>query len=67
MIHGVMDGEDRPSWEPLRPFLPRYKLEEYLRVLSKTYHFVSLRDAVEMLQGRTPMQLYSMVLTFDDG
>lgn len=66
-IHGVMDDRDKPLWHPLRPQLPRYKLEEYLQVLSRRYHFISLRDAVEMLQGRKPPQPYSMVLTFDDG
>ena len=67
MIHGVMDERDKPSWKPLRPQLSRNKLEEYLRVLSKRYRFISLADAVEMLQGHKPMQPYSMVLTFDDG
>jgi len=67
MVHGVMDDLDNPSWKPLRPRLSRDKLEEYLKVLSKKYRFVSLSDAVEMLQGRKPMQPYSLVLTFDDG
>lgn len=67
MIHGVMDERDNHSWKPLRPQLSRNKLEEYLRVLSKRYRFISLADAVEMLAGRKPMQPYSMVLTFDDG
>jgi len=67
MAHGVMDDRDHPVWEPLRPQLSRAKLDEYLRMLSRRYHFVSLAEAVEMLQGRKPMQPYSMVLTFDDG
>jgi peptidoglycan/xylan/chitin deacetylase (PgdA/CDA1 family) len=67
MIHGVMDEEDRPSWTPLWRRVSRNRLDEYLRVLSRRYRFVSLMDAVEMLQGRKPVQPYSMVLTFDDG
>jgi peptidoglycan/xylan/chitin deacetylase (PgdA/CDA1 family) len=67
MIHGVMDEQDNPSWVPLRPQLSRKKLDEYLRILSKRYNFVSLDDAVDMLQGRRPVQPYSLVLTFDDG
>ena len=67
MIHGVMDDRDNPIWKPLRPQLARTKLEEYLRVLSRRYRFVSLINAVEMLQGRKPIQPYSLVLTFDDG
>jgi len=66
-IHGVMDDQDDPTWKPLRPQLSRKKLDEHLKALSKRYHFVSLMDAMEMLQGRKPMQPYSMVLTFDDG
>ena len=67
MIHGVMDDQDNPSWKPLRPRLSRTKLDDYLRVLSKRYNFISLSEAVEMLQGRKSMQPYSMVFTFDDG
>ena len=67
MIHGVMDELDNPSWKPLRPQLSRKKLEEYLQVLFRRYRFVSLSDAVEMLQGRKPIQPYTLVLTFDDG
>jgi peptidoglycan/xylan/chitin deacetylase (PgdA/CDA1 family)/GNAT superfamily N-acetyltransferase len=67
MIHGVMDDLDNPSWKPLRPQLSRDRLREYLSVLSKRYHFISLLDAVEMLSGRRPVRPYSMVLTFDDG
>ena len=66
-IHGVMDGRYPSSWEPLRPFLARRKLAEYLGVLSRRYCFVSLMHATEMLQGCRPVQPYSMVLTFDDG
>jgi len=67
MIHGVMDDRDGPTWRPLRPRLSADKFDEYLRVLSRRYHFVSLMDAVDMLQGRRPIQPYSIVLTFDDG
>lgn len=67
MIHGVMDDRDGPSWRPLRPQLSREKLGQHLRAISKTYHVVSLDDAVEMLDGRRPIEPYSVVLTFDDG
>jgi peptidoglycan/xylan/chitin deacetylase (PgdA/CDA1 family)/GNAT superfamily N-acetyltransferase len=67
MIHGVMDEKGNPSWIPLRPQLSPEKLEEYLKVLSGRYHFISLMDAVKMIQGTIPLQTYSMVLTFDDG
>jgi len=39
-----------------------------MRIFSRRgYRFISLDDAMEMLQGHKPMQPYSMVLTFDDG
>ena len=67
MVHGVMDDHDGMLWKPLRPQLPPARLDEYLKVLSKRYHFVSSADAVDMLEGRRPLESYSMVLTFDDG
>jgi len=67
MIHGVMDDRDGPSWRPLRPQLSREKLGQHLQAISKTYHFISLTDAVEMLDGRRSIEPYSVVLTFDDG
>jgi len=67
MAHGVMDTEQPTSWIPLRPQLSRRTLDDTLRRLSRYYRFVSLEDAVAMLAGRSPLQLYSMVLTFDDG
>jgi hypothetical protein len=66
-VHGVMDELDNPSWKPLKPRLSRNELEKYLKILSKHYRFVSLLDAVEILQSRKPMQPCSLVLTFDDG
>jgi peptidoglycan/xylan/chitin deacetylase (PgdA/CDA1 family) len=66
-VHGVMDQLDNPSWKPLKPRLSRNELEKYLKILSKHYHFVSILDAVDMIQGHKPVQPYSLVLTFDDG
>ncbi len=66
-LHGVMDEKDGSAWKPLRPRISRNKLEEYLHVLSKRYHFISLSDAVDMLEGRKPIKPYSVVFTFDDG
>jgi peptidoglycan/xylan/chitin deacetylase (PgdA/CDA1 family) len=67
MIHGVMDAEIGESWIPLRPQLPRQRLDECLRILSRRYRFVSLEEAVAMIKGRVPVRPYSLVLTFDDG
>jgi len=67
MMHGVMDGDDGPAWTPLRPRLSRARLAQYLAALSRHYHFVSLAEAVDMIEGRRPLKEYSLVLSFDDG
>jgi peptidoglycan/xylan/chitin deacetylase (PgdA/CDA1 family) len=67
MVHGVMDSEDTPGWVPLRPQLPRRRLEACLRLLAPRYHFVSLAEAVAMITGRIPVRPYSLAFTFDDG
>lgn len=66
-LHGVMDAEAGMTWVPLRPQLPRKRLDFLLKVLAKWYRFVSLEEAVEMLAGRRPVLPNSLVLTFDDG
>ncbi|MFC1634700.1 polysaccharide deacetylase family protein [Planctomycetota bacterium] len=65
--HGVMDDRDDSQWKPLWQRLSSEKLEKHLSVLSKRYRFISLMDAVEMIQGRKPIKPYTIVLTFDDG
>jgi peptidoglycan/xylan/chitin deacetylase (PgdA/CDA1 family) len=67
MLHGVMDGGDRPSWTPVRSRLSRRDLAAALEALSRHYHFTTLTEAVEMLAGRRPMRHSCLVLTFDDG
>jgi peptidoglycan/xylan/chitin deacetylase (PgdA/CDA1 family) len=67
LAHGVMEETTPLAWRPLRPRLSPRKLEEYLRLLSRHYRFVSLSDAVEMLEGRRPIQPNCLVMTFDDG
>jgi O-antigen/teichoic acid export membrane protein/peptidoglycan/xylan/chitin deacetylase (PgdA/CDA1 family) len=66
-IHGVMDATTPVTWAPLRPQLPPSTLDRSLTMLHRHYRFVSLQAAVEMLAGRTPIQPYSLAVTFDDG
>ena len=66
-IHGVMDATTPTTWVPLRPQLSPSSLDRTLTVLRRHYRFVSLQAAVDMLAGRTPIQPYSLVITFDDG
>ncbi len=67
MIHGVMDETIPSEWKPLRPQLSPQLFDSYLFVLSKYYNFISLDQAVRMLEGDIPLQPSSIVLTFDDG
>ncbi len=67
MLHGVMDEDVPSAWVPLRPQLSRRRLRKTLRILSRSYRFISLDQAVDMLTGRAPLTPSSVVLTFDDG
>jgi peptidoglycan/xylan/chitin deacetylase (PgdA/CDA1 family) len=67
MLHGIMDQEVASSWCPLRPQLSRRRFQACLETLSRYYQFISLADAVDMIDGRIPLKPHSLVLTFDDG
>ncbi len=65
--HGVW-SDDRPgSWTPLWNRHRVEQLETALRVLREHYDFISLDDAIDILEGRQAPREYAMVLTFDDG
>lgn len=67
-IHGVMDTqEEASSWEPLRPQLAPKYLEQTLKLFSRYYNFVTIDEAVAMLEGRLPSKSNCCVVTFDDG
>jgi len=66
-LHGVIGEEVVGRWSPLRRPYSANKLERGLRALQRWYRFIPMRDAVEMIEGRRPVEAYSMVLTFDDG
>ncbi len=66
-LHGVMDDEVASSWSPLRRQYSRQQLRQALRTLSKSYKFVSLDTARQILAGEIAPIERCMVLTFDDG
>ena len=67
MVHGVVDQHTSASWAPLwvRPTLEKFELS--IKQISKYYNFISLDDAVRILDGSSPPVENAVVLTFDDG
>lgn len=66
-LHGVADYDAECSWKPLRDRLDVKKLRFYLTILSKKYKFVSMKHAIEILNGERSPITNCAVLTFDDG
>jgi len=68
MLHGVMSKE-QPStrWQPFRSYLSPTSLDKILSLLSDHYEFISIDDAVEILNGTRALDRHYCVLTFDDG
>lgn len=68
MVHGVMDREDEASeWDPLWERHSPKQLDFVLSTLAQRYTFVSMDDAVAMLNGHQPITSNAVVVTFDDG
>jgi O-antigen/teichoic acid export membrane protein/peptidoglycan/xylan/chitin deacetylase (PgdA/CDA1 family) len=68
MLHGVdNDSKNENSWAPLRTNISKAHLNKALNILAEKYNFVSMADAVSMLEGKTEIKPYSMVISFDDG
>ncbi len=66
-MHQVMEDNGEEPYQPLREFLTSRQFERYLAVFSRYYNFITLDEAVAMIQGTRPLKPYSMVITFDDG
>lgn len=66
-LHGVMEKHDNSLWEPLRPQLRPSELEKMLKIISKYYHFITVEQCIDMLEGKVPVIEHALLLTFDDG
>jgi peptidoglycan/xylan/chitin deacetylase (PgdA/CDA1 family) len=63
-----MDSEDKTSqWQPFRSYLSRRDLDKALALLKHYYCFISIDDALEKLEGHSPIDRHYCVVTFDDG
>jgi peptidoglycan/xylan/chitin deacetylase (PgdA/CDA1 family) len=67
MLHGVIDPASQSCWEPLRPQLSTKELSRVLGILSNNYNFITVDQAVKMLDGKIPLIDNAMLITFDDG
>ena len=67
MLHGTADPRRPSSWTPLRSQLSPEYIDWCLGILGKHYRFITLEDAVDILEGKKPPVDYGLVLTFDDG
>ena len=66
-VHGVMEKHKGSQWTPIRSQLPTRNFRSTLSTLSKYYQFVTLDQAVDMIEGLIPTVNNAMLLTFDDG
>ncbi len=67
MLHGTSDPKHPSMWTPLRPQFSSQYIDWCMRVISKHYRFISIDDAVKILNMEIPPMEYGMVITMDDG
>jgi len=68
MLHGVMDDQDENSqWHPFRSYISRQGLETSLALLKRYYKFISIDQAMDLLDGKAAFKRQYCVMTFDDG
>ena len=67
MIHGVMSEIVENRWVPARWQLDQRILDRYLRCLTKNYNFITVAEAVAMIQGSEPLRSNCAIVTIDDG
>lgn len=67
MLHGVMAPNDKTYWEPLRPQLSPDELTRTLTILSELYTFITAKQAIDILEGKSPSIKHAMLITLDDG
>jgi peptidoglycan/xylan/chitin deacetylase (PgdA/CDA1 family) len=67
MLHGVMDNDHKASWNPLRPQLSPHELKRTLTILSEFYQFITVDQAVGIIEGKVPVIKNAMLITLDDG
>jgi len=67
MLHGVMEENDKTNWNPLRPQLSPHELKRTLAILSNVYQFITVDQALDIIEGKIPRIKNAMLITLDDG
>jgi len=69
MLHGVVDDSDLnvTAWKPLGRHMRQGEFKKSLLTLANKYTFISLEQAVKIINGECPPVNNAAVLTFDDG
>src|SRR5690554_8072585 len=67
MLHGVAGENAGARWRPLWERMPASKLDAMLGVLGRYYRFLSIVEAVGIIDGRNPPVDYGLVLHIDAG
>lgn len=66
-IHSIMSNSTPTTWQPVRAQLDPAVLDRNLAILGKYYQFVSFSEAIDGLNGKTPLSGNSLAVTMDDG
>jgi peptidoglycan/xylan/chitin deacetylase (PgdA/CDA1 family) len=66
-LHGVMDSQLSDTWIPLRKRPSREVFDKGLSLLLNYFNFISMDEAIDMLNGKKPLVHNACVVTFDDG
>lgn len=66
-MHGIMAKHENVQWHPLRKQLAPESLEATIKVLAKSYTFISLADAYQILARKKLPVKNGLVFTLDDG
>lgn len=65
-MHSVLP-ETLQHWRPCRTTMPALVLAKQLEFLENRYTFLSLSEAIDILEGKSPPVANGLVVTLDDG
>ena len=66
-FHQIIPVASGESLWPLRTLTDTDHFKLYMLYIQRYFLVVTLDEALDMLEGRSPLRQYSAVITFDDG